>query len=229
MYFDKTRYADSHAFLTRMAFDIKDFVALRPFLYHVTARENAAPLADAPVLQPAETLLRWAGRPELIRERRREDTPVTAGVHRLVLKDQKPLVAGNLQLPDGWEFGDLIAFLNRHVFFWPGTAVGPIRQGRRLHAHYEAESPLVVRMRTSALFDANPEGIPLFAAFNTGAPRRQHGQRVARGPDLFVIAADFPRRASEVVEVVFRSQVLLPADAEVSTEAGWKRLATLAA
>ena len=47
-----------------------------------------------------------------------------------------PLVAGNLQLPGGWEFGDL-----------------------------------VVEIRTAALLGASPEGMPLFAAFNTGAPR----------------------------------------------------------
>lgn len=204
-----------------MAFDIEQFAALRPFLYHVTARENAGPLADTRVLQPAETLLRWAGRPELVRERRRDDLSVKAGVHRLVLKDQKPLIEANVQLPVGWEFGDLVAYLNRHVFFWPGSADGPIVQGQRLHSHYEADSPLVVRVRTASLLAANPEGIPLFAAFNTGAPRRQRGERVARGPDLFTIAADFPRRAFEVVEVVFRSQVPLPEDAEVAAESGW--------
>ena len=208
-----------------MPFETEEFLSLRPFLYHVTARENADALADSPVLQPAETLLHWAGRPDLIRQRRREDISISAGVHRVVIKDQKPLIAENVQLPNGWEFGDLIALLNRHVFFWPGTAAGPIRRGRRLRVKYEAERPLVVRVRTSSLFEANPASIPLFSAFNTGAPRMQNGQRVPRGPRLFTTADDFSRRASAVVEVVFRSHVVLPDDAELSTEAGWRRLA----
>ena len=80
--------------------------------------------------------------------------------------DQKPLVERNAQLPDGWEIGDLATFLIKHVFFWPRAAAGSIRHGPRLHAHYEAKRPRVVRMRTTAHFHANPEGVPLWAAFD---------------------------------------------------------------
>ena len=64
--------------------------------------------------------------------------------------DQKPLVERNVQLPDGCEIGDLATFLIKHVFFWPRAAAGSIRHGPRLHAHYEAKRPRVVRLRTTA-------------------------------------------------------------------------------
>lgn len=207
-----------------MAFEIDRFIRLRPFLFHVTARENADALADTLTLQPADTLLRWAGRQELSRVRRRESIAVQAGVHRIVLKDQAPLIAANAELAPGWDFADFIEFLNRHVFFWPGTARGPIAHGQRLHSRYESDGPLVLRIPTEDLFAANATELVRFAAFNTGAPRMTGGRRSPRGPDLFQIASEFPRRASEVVEVAYRSSVALPETTEAWTGTQWDAL-----
>lgn len=210
-----------------MAVDIARFLQLRPYLYHVTARENLDMLADTMRLEPAASLMRRSGRNDLLRWRRSSTVRLTPGVGEVVLKDQAPLIEENVALTHGWTFADFVEYLNEHVFFWPGTAVGPIKAGVRLHGHYENALPLVIRASTSDLLAANPDAIPLFCALNSGAPRQQGGRRVARGPHLFTIGSDFPRREREVVELAFRSGVELPDGTSVASAAGWRPLRDL--
>jgi hypothetical protein len=75
-----------------------------------------------------------------------------------------------------------------------------------------------------ALIEANPDATMLYSAFNSGAPRMQHGRRVSRGPGVFSTAAEFERRESEVVEIVFRSPVQLPVATELWDGHGWTAL-----
>lgn len=210
-----------------MTVDLDRFVGLRPYLYHVTARENRAAIARERRLEPAASLMRRAARPDLLRWRRPaavelriDDTPV-------VLTDQRPLIEANLRLDGAWMLEDFVEYLNEHVFFWPGRADGPIAQGARLLGHYEADAPLVLRMPTRALLAENAGVEPLFCQFNSGAPRQQRGQRVRRGPHLFAPAEQFVRRESEVVEVAFRAAVVLPDATEARGPEGWTRLGAL--
>lgn len=136
-------------------------------------------------------------------------------------KDQHPLIEANTQLSPEWDFGDYVQYLNGFVFFWPGTQAGPIGPGRRLLDHYEADGPLVLRIATDRLLSENSRLVPQFCPFNSGAPRYNAGRRASRGPNLFSSAHTFPRRASEVVEVAFRGDVVLPELTECRTAAGW--------
>lgn len=158
----------------------------------------------------AELMLR-AGRPDLIRWRRSDSVTVQLESGPVVIKDQRPLIEANLSLDGLWQLGDFVEYLNQHVFFWPGRADGPVTHGLRLLARYDASAPLVLRVATRDLVTANANGEPLFCAFNSGSPRQQKGQRVRRGPHLFAPAEIFARREREVVEVAFRSRVILPA------------------
>lgn len=176
------------------------------------------------MLYKAASLLTKAGREDLLRVRRRESTTVTVDGREIVLKDQRPLLSANAELLDGWEFGDLVEYLNGFVFFWPGNHHDAIGPGRRLHAHYEADSPAFIRVPTRALFDANPQAMPRFCACNAGAPRMQEGRRAIRGPDLFLGADQFPKRASAVVEVGFKHSLVLPAETQILAAQGWESL-----
>jgi hypothetical protein len=195
----------------------------------VTARENQAALIETMTLEPAASLMRRAGRSDLLRWRRPMAIPLIVGGATIVLKDQAPLIEQNMSVQHGWTFGDFVEFLNEHVFFWPGTAEGPIKVGLRLHAHYDSTSPLVLRIPTSALLAANPGDIPLFCAFNSGAPRMQNGKRVFRGERLFTSADEFHRREREVIEVAYRSSVVLPEKVMTWNAGEWTPLRSLGA
>ena len=186
-----------------------------PFAYHVTDHADVAALARNPVLQPTADLLIRAGDYASLRIRREEPMPILVDSQQVVLKDQRPLILANSALTDGRTSGDFIEFLNRHVFFWPGHERGPIRRGRLLLQRYAAAGPAMLRTPTADLFATNPELEPRFCPFNSGALRKQHGRRVRRGPDLFMPAEQFPRKVSQVVELVFKGPVHLGAATEV--------------
>ena len=136
------------------------------------------------------------------------------GDHELVARDQDPLREGNCALPEGFEFEDLIGLLNEHVFFWPGTAEGPIAAGRNHFGRYvEEHGAQVLRLPTTSALTANPR--PLFCRYNSGAPRcNPRIGRSPRGWETFVTADQFYGRPSDVVECVYRGAVTLPKDAE---------------
>ena len=198
-----------------MSFTVDEFAELRPFLYHVTARENLRRLQRTRRLETAEHLLRAAGRPDLLRQRRPTPVSLLLDGETVVLNDQRPLIEANVSLEPPWTFGDFVEFLNQHVYFWPGDAIGPIVAGARLLAHYAAELPLVLRVRVTDLLNANPGALALFSPYNSGAPRMQRGQAVRRGADLFRPAHAARRRRFEVIEVAFRGSLRLPSAAEV--------------
>ncbi|MGQ0650102.1 MAG: DUF7002 family protein [Gemmatimonadaceae bacterium] len=210
-----------------MAVDIEHFARLRPYAYHVTARANLVALCRTRTLEPAATLMRRANRTDLLRWRRPESVTLTVGTETVVLTDQAALLETNLALHRGWSFGDFVEYLNEHVFFWPGTAEGPIKSGLRVHERAEQGSPTLLRIPTAELFDANPTAIPLFCPFNSGAPRQQPGRRVLRGPHLFTVAADFRRHERDVVELAFRSRVSLPAVTAVRQGVEWMLLSSV--
>jgi hypothetical protein len=96
------------------------------------------------------------------------------------------------------------------VFFWPGWSRGPVSSGMNHFERYRSERPVVLRVATGELFEANRRGEPLFCKYNSGAPRCSMGNGSPRGPTVFLNAAQFDASPSSVVEVTFRSAVILP-------------------
>lgn len=207
-----------------MPFETSQYLALRPYSYHVTASKNLPALRNHRRVYPAAELLKLAKRLDLLRERRKSYVPLGIEDQTILLKDQRPLIEKNADLADAWDFGDFVEYLNGHVFFWPGTYERAIGPGRRLLEHYASEGPAILRVPTRQLFDMNAKVTPLYCAFNSGAPRYNAGHRVPRGPDLFAPAKLFPRRASEVVELGFRDAVTLPAETELFSAGTWMGL-----
>ena len=177
-------------------------------------------------IEPASTLLRAAGKDELIRTRRRNHEPVRVGKDVIYVRDQAPLHEGNMRLPGGYSFAAFIENLNSRVFFWPGTASGPISYGIRHFERYETERPVIVRVSSRDLFDANQDVEPELCKYNSGSPRCSFGQKSPRGPNTFVDAPRFDGTPSNVVEVTFRSRIKLPISAQIgsSPSGPWQAL-----
>lgn len=187
----------------------------RPYLYHLTDRSNLAHIRETGSLFPAATLMESAGRTDLLRVRRRDHEPVTVENNAMLVRDQARLHRGNLKLPSGYTFEDFVESLNRRIFFWPGTAAGPIGFGVRHFECYESERPVIFRIDFRSLLPANPSTEPLYCRYNSGSPRCSNGEKSPRGPDTFLSAPKFNGIPSRVVEVTFESQIRLPADSEL--------------
>jgi hypothetical protein len=206
-----------------MPFDLQGFVNLREFVYHVTDQANLRRLRTVRCLHPASELLSLASRDELIRQKRPEKVQIIIGRDTIVLKDQRPLRFANVEFAPGWRKEDFVAYLNGHVFFWAKHPGGSTGHASRFQNHYARDA--ILRIPTKKLIEANRSAEPLFCPYNAGAPRKQLGIRVARGPNLFQPADKFRRTACEVVEMAFRSSVNLPCRTELRTPLDdWKNL-----
>ena len=196
-----------------------DFAATRPRVYHLTARSNMDRIRAAGSLIPAAEHFRAAGREDLVRSRRAQAVALTPGVS---IRDQAPLYEGNCGLADGFTFADLIALLNEHVFFWPGTAEGPIRPGRNHIGRYAgSEDVVVLSLPTLALLQANAAVPARCCRYNSGSPRCNRGRRSPRHAGLFVPMSEWEGTPGDVVELVFRGRVVLPFDDVTITRGGW--------
>ena len=142
---------------------------------------------------------------------------IAIGEHTVILRDQAPLYEGHVALADGWIFDDLLADLNRRVYFWPDDTDAPIDYGRRHFARYATPGhpyeSIILRIPFASLLATNPDNPPLFSQYNSGSPRHNQGLASPRGPRTFLPAADFPLTPSRVVEITFVATVALPADA----------------
>ena len=209
-----------------MSLSLSHFVTLRPALYHLTSTQNLGRIAQTLVLDPASTLFRAAGRKELCRLRRRGTTDININGETIRIRDQDPLHRGNIALLNGWTFEDLVSHLNDHVFLWPGKESGPNSYGQRHFERYVSEKPVVLRFRTLELFSANREAEPLFCRYNSGAPRWSRGEASPRGPAIFQNATAVNYSVTAVVELTFKSRIVLPGTTEVgcSTKGPWRPL-----
>ena len=197
-----------------MAFLLDKLISARRFLFHLTTSENLVHIRQTALLKPAAALMRRAKRIELLRARRSTHVPSQTGKRSIVLRDQSPLHRRNVELLDGFGFEDFVESLNNRVFFWPGKDGGPSDYGVRHFERYENEHPVILRVGFRSLVAANPSAKPLFCAYNSGSPRCYMGNKSPRGPNTFLEAQRFAGTLSEVVEVTFEREILLPSDTE---------------
>lgn len=191
--------------------DLGAYENTRPFAYHLTARSNLDRIRAHRRLESALRLMRAAGVADAT-TRRRASLELAVGEDHVLVRDQQPLVEGNIEFDPGWDIARLVENLNSFVYFWPGTAEGPVRYGWNHYARYSGarEEVVVLRVPTARLLATNAS--PLFSSCNSGAPRMSGGKRCRRGGQTFVPAGAFALRPSRVVELVFEGRVELPAE-----------------
>lgn len=199
-----------------MAFALEDFCAKRPFLYHLTAPSNVESIRDSGVLYSACQILGSSGNSHLVSVPRRGPLTVRANGRYVVLRDQDPLHEGNIFFTDGMTFSGFVAYLNEHVFFWPGDDHRPNEYGLRHFARYEKQGPVILRIRSAALVSQNVANQPRFSRYNSGAPRCSHGRHSPRGRSVFQIADQADFGIGNVAEVVFVGRIALPRQLEYS-------------
>lgn len=203
--------------------DLVRFIALRPFLYHLTSLDNITSISQTRTLFSAAELRRRAGLPGYIEKRKAHDF-ISINGHRIAIRDQSPLHAGNIDFADGFTMEDMLTLLNGLVFFWPGTERGPIAYGIRHYARYSHERPAVIRVRTERIL-RNPNSI-LVCQYNSGSPRWNAGRASPRGAATFVGIEKSVLKPSSVVELVSNSPVSLEESTLVSRSGftEWEKL-----
>src|SRR6185369_8448183 len=134
-----------------MPIDIHRFAKVRPYLYHLTARGNVPYIQQDMVLKSSSTLYAEAGKDDLSRQVRRGPRQLNIGQRIVQLRDQDPLHVGKITFHDGWTLETLVSHLDDHVFFWPGSEIGPVLSGRNHFARYVSERPIVLRVATEQL------------------------------------------------------------------------------
>jgi hypothetical protein len=190
-----------------MAFELGTYAKLRPTLWHLTHRDNLGLIRTTRTLLPASELFPGPVQgPRRIRH---------VGKDGVILRDQDLLNEKSVDL-EGATFADFIRDLNRRVFFWSGTARGPVRAGRKALSRY-ATTDIVLRV---SFEDIVKDHAPQFTNCNSGATRMQKGHRVRRGPTTFAVGADCLFSPGDVIEVTFLGQVRLPLSTEWSEALG---------
>jgi hypothetical protein len=212
-----------------MALDPERLMQVRPFLFHLTARENIEGIKSEQKMFPAKALLESAGRQDLIGVHRRAHRTIYVKSRAVKIRDQDKLHAANIEFESGWDLTRFIGHVDSHVFFWPGTPLGPIKNGQEHFGRYAHERPVLIRVGFRALVNANESATLLLCRFNSGAPRTipPLGRRSPRGSTTYVPAEEFDGTAKDVKEVVFRDNLILPQTetaAADSYEGPWRKL-----
>lgn len=182
------------------------YIKIRPYAYHLTARGNLDVIRTSRRLLSAQALASDDHERAALTEKRQEGVRFA----KAFIRDQKPLHRSNIELAEGFAFDQLLDLLNAQIFFWPGTNEGPIRAGLNHYERYKGESPIVLRISTRSLVDANQRRVPRLCQYNSGAPRCSGGNKSPRGPETFRPAEDFLGTASQVVAQTFELAVDLP-------------------
>lgn len=183
---------------------------VRPYAYHLTAQIHLEQLRGSMRLDSAESLCLTAGRSEILKQRRLVAERLVVDGNAILIRDQRPLLESKMDLC-GRCFADLLADINRRVFFWAGKADSPGPYGKAHFRHYGGESPILLRIPMADLLKA---GQPELCRYNSGSPRHRSGKPSRRGSDTFVGLADWTAPASRVVEVTFVGGVALPPSTE---------------
>ena len=192
------------------------FLQARPWLYHLTHADNLPSLQRTRALRCAAQVL-GPQRADELRSPRQHHVALPTPTGRIVVRDQRALHEGNIELPHGSTFGDYVAYLNGLVFFWPGSASGSSRLVALLGSS-GGEHDVALRAPAASVLAANAGRVPLFSRWNSGAPRQSMGHRARRKVGLHVPAEQYPGPVATVVEVAFHGEVTLPADTQVAAD-----------
>jgi hypothetical protein len=210
-----------------LGFSIRRLVELRPYAFHTSGRENFSAIRRHGELRSARSILEATGYEYLLVERRKASATVNVNGQIVVIRDNRPLRPGSIDLQGGWSLSDWLMELNSRVFLWPGKEDGPIQRGRAHFDRYASEGAVfVIRMPTHSIITANPDRELWVTRCNSGSARHIAGKPVPRGPATFQLPANAPFPPAEVIELSYRGAARLPSDAQWSTslEGPWKAL-----
>jgi hypothetical protein len=188
---------------------IEEFLQTWPYLYHMTKSHNLIAIFTYRKLFTADYLLRGANMADMVSLRRSEEILVDLGFFSAVIRNQQPLDPDYLELDLGLSLSDYIRTLNRRVFFWPGTEIGPIKDGERM-ALRENGTGVILRAPTASILEYNHHILPWFSPYNTGVAWLENGKKSYRGDKSFLLCEQYIEPANKITEVSFEGIVNLP-------------------
>jgi hypothetical protein len=184
--------------------DLQSFVQKRPYLYHLTFRENLPHILQGKTIYSTNELLllsKVANPENISRVKRNGHTALMVDGQNRLIRDQKPISEKALAkcLTGGWSCADYYEFLNERVFTWP-----TLERLERHYGTYKEEKPVIVRLCTAVIIERNPH--VKFCRLNSGATRANSylgGIPPFRGADTFQCADDYDFPVGSVAEVTF--------------------------
>jgi O-acetyl-ADP-ribose deacetylase (regulator of RNase III) len=182
-----------------------------PYCYHVTSGTNLNSIYRVRTLFPAATIFKEAGQHGICRERRTEDIVLRLDGHDVLIRNQSALSPEALDLAPGELLEDYVSCLNSRVFFWPGTASGPVDDGVRM-CHRAAAGSIILRVPTRSLVSANPAAEVYISTCNTGAAWLDNGRKSRRGREVFELVNGFSGNPASIQEISFVTDIRLPTD-----------------
>jgi hypothetical protein len=199
---------------TKSMIDLDQLSEKRPFLYHLTNRENVPSIVRERFIWSASALLQAAddrAAQRYIREKRPNHIMIRVRGQNVHIRDQRPISEKLLAncLLGGLVLGDYYDLLNGRVFFWP-----TLQRLRRHYERYEAEGPTILRFRTQELLDLNHVEL---SRLNSGATRANSylgGIAPPRGRETFQTPDDYGLGISSIAEVTVEDRCALPQNFE---------------
>jgi hypothetical protein len=190
--------------------DLDQLCEKRPFLYHLTNRENVPSIVRERVMWSASALLQAAedhAPRRYIREKRPNHVTIRVRRQNVHIRDQRPISEKLLAncLLGGLVLGDYYELLNDRVFFWP-----TLQRLRRHYDRYEPEGPTILRFRTEDLLALNHVEL---SRLNSGATRANSylgGVAPPRGRETFRSPDNYEHGISSIAEVTVEGYCTLP-------------------
>jgi len=195
--------------------DIERFIAIRPYLYHLTDPRNVPLIIQDKRLISTKSLaidseLDDKKTVEFLRNKRSGHQTLQRHGVEVYIRDQDPISMKSLAkgTTGGLTANDFLEILNERVFFWP-----TIKDLKIHFERYENEEPTILRFRTEDILTLNPS--PEFCYLNSGAPRciaHYGGKPAPRNRETFRVATQFERSHTSVREFTVVDQASLPSD-----------------
>jgi hypothetical protein len=190
--------------------DINKFIKERPYLYHLTSRENASKIIEQRRIYSANMLIDLSDEIEyekIKRQRRIGHQEIKINGAAYFLRDQRPIseLALSKCLTHQWCVSDFLEHLNDRVFMWP-----TINRLKRHFDRYEEEKPVIFRFPTKEIVESNSH--VKFCRLNSGATRANSylgGRAPERGPNTFLLAEDYHLSIGSVAEVTFEGECFI--------------------
>ena len=200
-----------------MPIALPNLMATSPYLYHLTYAPNLERIRRLRILQSTSIMLQAGNMPNQLNQRRTEILELQIGNDNIVITDQHPINENNIQFENNWTLADLVQAINNRVFFWRGKSNGLLRCNQKHFERYQnaAQNLVFLRLSFRSALEINSPNGPQLCKYNSGAARRNNGQRIPRGPRTFVEPKDADFSIGKVKEVVFQNFVNLPVETEI--------------
>lgn len=192
--------------------EIDALIQKRPFLYHLTSRDNLQNIRNAKMLLSTNTIVNMSelsddDKNTFKRTKRKGHKVLSVNGQDYSIRDQDPINMNLLpRCLNNISADEYIMLLNNRVFFWP-----TINRLKRHFDRYVHEEPVILKIRTEDILGLNND--VLLSRLNSGATRchpSYGGSPPPRGSETFIPVNNWNLGVSSVAEVTVIDECQLP-------------------